>query len=496
MGKSHENVEELKQEVQALQKQVEALRIRALVYEKSIDAIPDGFFIVDRQGFVIEMNQAYCDFLGFERENVIGKPVHSIIYNSKMLDIMEHNTVEQDSFHQYESHQKTASGERLVAVSRLPVSDQGEVIAGVALIKFSHYTIELAHSLKEMEKEIEYYRKELRKHGFLTFDDLPSASSHYEQAKRTAQRFSDSSFPILLLGETGSGKEVFAHAIHHASERRTGPFISVNCASIPSELIESELFGYVDGAFTGSRRGGKKGKFEMAHHGTLFLDEIGDMPLIMQSKLLRVLQSQEVEKLGAEHSVPIDVRIIAATHQDLYQKVLEGTFREDLLYRLDVLQVNIPPLRERVEDIHILSMHFLNELNDEYKRKKILAPQTVQILINYSWPGNIRELRNAIGRGFMMVDEGSIILPKHLPAKIFNECSSTPDESFYTQEGMKEGKKPILAQAEREVIIKCLQQYKGNLSKTADALGIHRTTLYAKLEALNISAQSYRDVKA
>lgn len=494
----HQEVLELRMQVEVLKKQAESLRIKTLIYEKSIGALPDGFFIVDRQGEIVEMNQAYCDFLGFSREDVIGKPIHDVIYNTKMLDIMEKNITEHDSFHQYENHQKTASGERLVAVSRLPVSDAGEVIAGVALIKFSNYTIKLAHSLQEIQTEVEYYRKELRKHGFMTFDDLPSISPSYENAKRTALRFASNSLPILLLGQTGVGKEVFAHAIHQASDRRTAPFISVNCASIPSELIESELFGYVDGAFTGSKRGGKKGKFEMANHGTLFLDEIGDMPLLMQSKLLRILQSQEVEKLGSEHTIPVDVRIIAATHQDLYQKVEEGTFRADLLYRLDVLQVNIPPLYERKEDIHILAKHFLNELNLEYSKNTRLCAETVHILENHSWPGNVRELRNAIGRGFMMADEENTIYPQHLPSKIVKEvtktaCIVSPQRQDTQQtEG---GKKQILAQVERELIINYLQQFNGNLSKTANELGIHRTTLYNKIESLEIPAKTYRELK-
>ena len=495
MSESEKNCEALTQQVKALQQQVEELRVKTLIYRKAINALPDGFFVVDRNGLIIEMNQAYCDFLDFDPEAVIGKPVHEVIYNSKMLEIMQTNSLEHDSVHKYANIQQTITGERFVAVSRLPVSDNGEVIAGVALIKFSKHTIQLAQRLNEMSMEIEYYRRQLRKHGVLTFDDLPSTSPAYELAKKSAQRFAVSNLPILLLGETGTGKEVFAHAIHHYSERHTGPFISVNCASIPSELIESELFGYVDGAFTGGRKGGKKGKFEMAHHGTLFLDEVGDMPMLMQSKLLRVLQSQEIEKLGAEQSIKVDVRIIAATHQKLPQQVKGGTFREDLLYRLDVLQINIPALRERVEDINILCSFFLDELNMEYNRTVALAPETLFALRQYRWPGNIRELRNVIGRAFMMADGEFFIMPKHLPSKILNDDEVVRGAEPASDNEEEKMKKQTLAHVEREMIVHYLQQFNGNLSKTAVALGIHRTTLYSKLESLNISVQSYRGRK-
>lgn len=497
-----QEVQALRQQVEELRQQAEALRVKTVIYEQGIGALADGFFIVGRDGHIIDMNKAYCDFLGTTRENVIGKPVQDVIYNSKMTEVMDKNITELDSFHHYVDSQSTLSGERHVAVSRLAVSDGGKVIAAVALVKFSYYTIQLAKSLKEMETEVEYYRKELRKHGFKTFEDLPSISPSYEKAKRMAIRFAASDLPILLLGETGVGKEVFAHAVHQASDRRTHPFISVNCASIPSELIESELFGYVDGAFTGSRRGGKKGKFELANGGTLFLDEIGDMPTFMQSKLLRVLQSQEVEKLGAEKSMQVDVRIIAATHQDLQDKVEDKTFRADLFYRLNVLPVTIPPMRERVEDIHILATHFLEELNEKYSKNATLAPETTLALMQYAWPGNVRELRNVMGRCFMMTDDENIILPKHLPSQILPKnnpaCSQAKPLKAIPETDPQPGSFHMLdlrAQAERNIITSRLQQYEGNFSKTAKALGIHRTTLYAKVDALQISVEQYRKPK-
>ncbi len=492
--------ERLNQKIQELERQIKELRQKNLIYEKAVEAIPDGFFIVGRDGRIVEMNKTYCEHLGLVREEVIGKFVLDVIYNSKMMEIMDSRITEVDAIHRF-SEGQTVTGEKLVAVSRMPVIDGGEVIAGVAMAKFSHYTIALAETLRDLEKEIEFYRKELRKHGFSSFDDLPSASLSYETAKKMAQRFADSDFPILLLGETGVGKEVFAQAIHLASSRRDGAFISVNCASIPSELLESELFGYADGAFTGGRRGGKKGKFELADGGTLFLDEIGDMPAFMQGKLLRVLQSQEVEKLGSEGSVPVNARILAATNQNLQQKVEEGTFRADLYYRLNVLPVVIPPLRDRIEDIPILTTRFLEELNERYGRKVILAPETALLMLHYAWPGNVRELRNVLGRGFMMTDD-RMILPQHLPLSLVAKEKGAVEEKEMRREShisLHEDAdvvdQSLITQQEKALIIDCLQNSKGNLSKAAKALGIHRTTLYSKMESMGISIKQFRKNK-
>lgn len=475
------------QDLAALQEQVRKLRKLNLIYEKAVSAIADGFLIVGRDGRIVEINTAYCDYFGVKREDTIGREIYSVITNSKMIEIMDKNITEIDAIHEFVDGQ-TASGERMVAVTRMPVVDEGEIIASVALVKFSRYTIMLANSLRKLEEEVAFYRKELRKHGInsFSFDELPSASPSYGEAKRLAQRFAKSDLPILLLGETGAGKEVFANAIHQASDRKEGPFVCVNCASIPGELLESELFGYVEGAFTGGRKSGKKGKFELADGGTLFLDEIGDMPAFMQSKLLRVLQCQEVEKLGAEKTVTVNVRILAATNQDLSKKVEASSFRPDLFYRLNVLTITIPPLRARPEDIPSLAGSFLEELNEKYGRKVSLSPQAMTALMQHDWPGNVRELRNAMGRGFM-VTEDEVILPEHLPANV----SARPDEAAERQP-IELSMPMAKARKEKEMILACLQSYGGNFSKAAKALGIHRATLYSKVDALGISVDQFR----
>ncbi|MDR2161889.1 MAG: sigma 54-interacting transcriptional regulator [Desulfovibrio sp.] len=462
-----------------LEAQVKRLRRRNLIYEKAVSAIADGFFIVERDGTVVEINKAYCEYLGIKREEVIGKHISDVIYNTKMVDIMESGVTEIDSLHQFEEGQ-TASGEKTIAVSRMPVMDGGEVIAAVALVKFSRYTITLANNLRKLEEEVEYYRKELRKRGIasLPLAEIPCISPALAEVKRLALRFSSNDLPLLLIGETGVGKDFFANAIHHASDRGDGPFICVNCSSLPADLLESEFFGHTDGVQ--GRRGGKKGKFEMANGGTLFLDEVGDLPLALQGKMLRVLQTQEVQKQGMNGAIPVNVRIVAATNQDLPRKTESGEFRPDLLYRLNVLTLPIPPLRERPEDIPVLADFFLAELNDRYGRSITLAPDSLAALLRHDWPGNARELRNALGRAFMLTETRQI-LPCHLPLNVTairGAAQDAPQES-----GLRR---------EKEMILNCLAMYNGNMSKAAKALGIHRSTLYARLAALGISSKTLR----
>ncbi|MTJ81374.1 MAG: PAS domain-containing protein [Telmatospirillum sp.] len=477
-------IEALRRENAALKAEYNSLRIRNIIYERALNATADGFLIVGRDGNIIEINKAYCDYFGIDREETIGKNIYSVISNSKMITIMDENLTEVDVMHTFPDG-LTATGEKLVAVSRMPVVEAGETIASVAYVKFSHYTISLAKTLQKLEDEVAYYRKRLSRYAISSFDDLPSKSPGYAEVKRMAERFSSSDLPILLLGETGVGKEVFANAIHLASNRSKHPFVCVNCASIPAELLESELFGYVDGAFTGSRRTGKKGKFEVADGGTLFLDEIGEMPSQMQSKLLRVLQNQEVEKLGAENPVQVNVRIIAATNQDLSLCVEAKNFRPDLYYRLNVLTITIPPLRDRIEDIPHLAEAVLAELVDKYSRRVTLSAEALSLLLSYSWPGNVRELRNAIGRGFMMT-EGPEIKPEHLPAALRERKRETAvAEPAATLDTAK-------FETEREMIIRYIQKSDGNFCRAARALGIHRATLYSKMHAMGIPIDQFR----
>lgn len=301
------------------------------------------------------------------------------------------------------------------------------------------------------------------------------------EQKALAAKAARSVSTVLITGESGTGKEIFAHAIHNMSPRRKGPFIKVNCAAVPETLLESELFGYNEGAFTGALKEGKPGKFELANHGTIFLDEIADMSLSMQAKLLRVLQEKEVERIGSLSSTKVNIRVIAATNQNLAELVSENKFREDLFYRLNVIVLNLLPLRQRVDDIPLLSHHLLHRLNQELgTRVEKINPEVIQSFCSYDWPGNIRELENTIERAVNFC-EGNTITINDIPANIIqrkNHYSSTT--------GSHSSLDNILGKQEKALIEEVLKNCGGNKSKAAKTLNIHRSVLYRKLHKYDI----------
>jgi len=300
-----------------------------------------------------------------------------------------------------------------------------------------------------------------------------------------------------LYGESGTGKEIFAQAIHNKSSRQDGPFIAVNCGAIPRELIASELFGYEDGSFTGARKGGKEGKFEIASGGTLFLDEIGDMPLEQQIALLRVLQERKITHVGGHKEIAIDIRIICATHKSLPEQIALGNFRQDLYYRLNVVPITIPPLRERGRDILLLFNYFLEKLNVFPKRNFILDSKVNERLLEYPWPGNVRELQNTAERIVSLV-QGSVIMPEHLPREIqffnhfnhFNQANALPEIPMESAPAPLNGGKAHFRQMRTEIekreILFWLKASSGNVSFTAKKIGISRNTLYRKMKTYGI----------
>jgi two-component system, NtrC family, nitrogen regulation response regulator NtrX len=285
---------------------------------------------------------------------------------------------------------------------------------------------------------------------------------------------------VLIYGESGTGKELVARALHAASLRSNGPFVEVNCAAIPEELIESELFGHVKGSFTGAIDD-KIGKFQKADGGTLFLDEIGDMSLRTQSKVLRVLEEQRFEPVGSNQTVNVDVRVIAATNKNLEQEIARGAFRQDLFYRLNVIPFYVPPLRDRKEDIAILARHFLNEFSSAYgKKTRELGNTAMDVLLRYPWPGNVRELRNLVER-LVIVCPQARIEPHHLPPELFRGVAESPQQPYST---LHEARSAY----EREFILRKLQEHRWNMTQTAFALGLERSHLYRKMKSLGISA--------
>ena len=344
-----------------------------LLEEKmSLDMIEDlleyayeGFALVDSEGKIVKWN--YEELLGIKEEDAIGKPVSQVIENTRLDVVVKTGKKEIRHIQRIQGHDMVAN--------RVPIIRGGKIIGAVGAVLFRDASDirEMAKELIELENKINEYKGEIERlqDSRYTFDSIITRNPKMEYLKKLGRTAAQSNSTVLILGESGTGKELFAQAIHKASYRKFGPFIPINCAAIPRELLESELFGYESGAFTGARRGGKTGKFELANGGTIFLDEIGDMPLEMQVKLLRVLEEKEFERVGGNQKIILDARIIAATNEKIEEAVEKGRFREDLYYRLNVISIDIPPLREREEDIPLIAEHLLEylveELNTEIK---------------------------------------------------------------------------------------------------------------------------------
>ena len=392
-------------------------------HEQIINLLAERVVIVDHDGIILYINEPYCEFIGTTVEKALGRPVQDVIENSRMHIVAKAGETEIAAL-------QPINGSEMIA-NRYPLYENKELAGAMGTVMFrSPEEWRMYKSkIQYLVDELKYYQTKVQRDlkSKYSFNDLIGMSPAFLAAKKLAERVSTSNSSVLLIGESGTGKELFAHAIHNNSIRFSAPFVAINCASIPENLLESELYGYEDGAFTGAKKGGKMGQFEIADGGTLFLDEIGDMPLAMQSKLLRVLQEKEVQRVGGSKSIPVDVRIIAATHRDLEKMVAEGEFRQDLYYRLNVIKIEIPPLRKRKEDIQLISMSLLKKLGNRFYRKEIgLSDEVKEKLMEHAWPGNIRELENVLERCINVLD-GKTIQLEHLPLYL-RDKETKPDE--------------------------------------------------------------------
>jgi transcriptional regulator with PAS, ATPase and Fis domain len=370
-----------------------------------------------------------------------------------------------------------------MVVQRIPIEMNGELVAvyGQVMFKDVRDVQTLAKKLNFLESKVEFYEKELEtlRSSKYTINNIVGKSESIVDLKRSALKAAKTNAPVLLIGESGTGKELFAHAIHYASDRRPYPFIRLNCAAIPKDLLEAELFGYEPGAFTGAGSKGKPGKFELAHRGSIFLDEIGDLPLEMQPKLLRVLEEKEMERLGGTRLTKCDFRLIVATHENLEKCVEEGKFRKDLYYRLNVIPIQILPLRERKEDIPVIADHIIRTLNKDLGTNVTkISPEVLTIFENYDWPGNVRELANILERILYSIDGDTIQihrLPIFLNGIITGSTKLQPTLLKRLREDM-----------EKEALLHAIHISNDNKNKAAKLLGIHRTALYKKMKKLNI----------
>lgn len=451
------------------------------IFNKVLEMSDDGFIVVDCNGIVTDINEKYCNFLNTTRKDAIGKTIFNIIPNSKMLDIVQNAYTEESVLHTYDS------GEKVIVSRSFVKNDDDMVIAGVAQVKFKLTSLDVTKRLMEEYHMLNYYKEqyEALQNNTYDFNQIIGDNPRFLFQKQRGLKVAKTSFSVLLTGETGTGKEVFARAIHNSSERAKNPMVSINCAAIPSELLESELFGYEGGAFTGAKSGGKKGKFLMANNSTIFLDEVGDMPLPMQAKLLRVLEEKVIEPVGSTKQIPIDIRIISATRKNLQEMVLNGEFREDLFYRLNVVNIEILPLRERKDDILILSSFFLDRLNQEYRQKVFFSPEVELCFYSYDWPGNIRELDNVIKSAYAVCNEGLIMLydlPKRIAEYTQSENNDEDELEYHS----------AMDQYEEHLIKYFLNKNNGNVNKAAESANIHRSLFYKKMKKYKLETYKYK----
>ncbi len=455
--------------------ELESVRTLQHTLRTVLDIAYDGIVVVDKEGYITFFNQSLAEFFGLEPRDAIGRHVTGVLDNSRLHIVARTGVPETSQLQQV--------GGSYYVVSRLPIVENGRVVGAVGKMMFRNLEEirELARRMDNLENQLSFYREELQKKGgtSYTLDSIITVSPAMMQLKREAMQAARGISTVLIRGGSGTGKELFAQAIHAASPRREGPFVKVNCASIPEHLLESEFFGYDPGAFTGARRGGKPGRFELAHGGTIFLDEIGDMSSSLQAKLLRVLQDRAFDRVGGTHPIQVDVRVVAATNRDLEDMVAGGAFREDLFYRLNVIVLTIPPLRERPEDIAPLVHCFLRKYNGIFGiRVTDLHAEALEVLKQYQWPGNVRELENVIERAVNFAT-GSIVKEKDLPAYLRRrnfESGRQASAGNYRER---------LGDAEREIIISALKAAEGNKTRAARMLGISRSRLYVKLKKLN-----------
>ncbi|SFS92687.1 sigma-54 interaction domain-containing protein [Marininema halotolerans] len=466
-------------EVLSLTQQVADLSHLKGQLQAIIDSSDEAFTVVDTEGKGVLINPAYTRLTGLLPEEVIGKPADTDISEGESMHMKVLKTREPVRG----VLMKVGPRRKDVAVNVAPIIVEGELKGSVG-------TIHDLSEIKRLNNELDRARRIIRTlEAKYTFDDIIGSSGEMQKAIEDARRAAHTRATVMLRGESGTGKELFAHAIHNDSDRKYNQFVRVNCASIPESLLESELFGYEEGAFTGARQGGKKGLFEEADGGTIFLDEIGELSLITQAKLLRVLQEKEVVHVGGVKPIPVDVRVIAATNVHLEKAVQEKKFREDLYYRLNVLPIQIPPLRSRRGDIRALADHLVNKFNQEYGRNVAhVSPDVVQKLNGYDWPGNVRELENVLGRAMIHMPLHTRVMEKDHLFSLEPPRIQPPTSESIPKISEKRSLAQIVADAEELHIRKVYEECKGNKTETARQLGISVRNLYYKLDKYGIDS--------
>lgn len=445
-------------------------------FKSILDIMQIGVVVSDANGYVIYSNDTYAQFLNVNLDQIIGKYATDVVENSRLHIVAKTGHPEINYPHKHKGVG--------YLVHRIPIKQEGKVLAVLGLILFDNAStaVKLSEKCSFLESKLKNYQEELGAihRTMFDFDCIIGESPSMRTTKAEAIQAATNDLPVLITGESGTGKELFAQSIHQASARKLYPFVQVNCAAIPKDLLESELFGYSKGAFTGASRKGKLGKFELAHMGTIFLDEIGDMPLEMQPKILRILERKEVERVGSHTLTPTDFRVIVATNQDMTGLMKSGLFRRDLYYRLNVIPIHITPLRERIEDILPMAYYFIQKTIKGPAGKGIrILSDAEKALIQYKWPGNGRELLHTMERVLLTTKTQDIEF-KNLPEYLrYSETLPMRNKGALLTE--------YLQKAEKYAIEQALVEADNNKTRAADSLGIHRTILYRKMKKLHIS---------
>ena len=440
------------------------------LFQLIFDSIHNGAMVTDAAGRVTHLNKPYARFLGLNVSKSIGRHCTEVVENTRMHIVARTGVAEINQIQKIRGQN--------ILVHRIPIKRDGRVVAVLGLVMFQDVgeVVRLAKKLRLLESQVKRYKQELMalRSTRYTLESIIGNSRAIAELKQEALLAAGNAYPVLIVGESGTGKELFAQSIHHAGSRRERPFVQINCAAIPKDLLESELFGYEGGAFTGARSAGKPGKFELAHGGSILLDEIGDLPLEMQPKLLRVLEEKVFERVGGNAVIQSDFRLMAATNQNLEALIAKRRFRKDLYYRLNVMSLVIPPLAARPDDIIPIARHLLRQAAAASSGDEIrLSPKAINALLAHDWPGNVRELSNVVDRALSTM-RGDVIRLRDLPIPLKRERATVAN-------GPVTPIRDVQARAERDAIVNALRQTGNNKAQAAALLGIHRTLLYKKM---------------
>jgi transcriptional regulator with PAS, ATPase and Fis domain len=435
-----------------------------------MDALDLGILVLAPSGRIVYYNRAYARLRSFAPGALLGQSVEALDRRRRVRELLRTGVLPAD---------RGISDERRIHQETIVPLWEGGRLRGVVVV-VSPTRPQSDSGAEELRRRVLITAvQESSWPARYTFADIIGHSPALVQARELARQAAQGGSSVLVIGESGTGKELFAHAIHAAGPRYRRPFVPVDCSAIPRELLESELFGYAPGAFTGASREGKAGKFELANGGTIFLDEIGEMPLEMQAKLLRVLQERQLIRVGGVHPQSVTCAVIAATNRDLESLVAQGRFRRDLVYRLDVIRIEVPSLRERPEDIPLLVAHYWALKSRELGRVAQLSAEALRVLEGYPWPGNVRELVNVVER-VLVSSTKPVIEPSDLPAGVQAEgVGRVPRFPLFNLE-------KVVEEAERKTLERALRQTQGNRNKAAQLVGLSRASFYRKLKAYNL----------